>query len=246
MKLKNNIEKIKDLGMTDRISTLKKKMLDEPRFLSIEQALLITECYNNNENIPRNLQRAKSLALALEKINIKIDPDELIVGNRTHGVRAGVISPEAGISWVNKEIEALSTRPQDKFNVREEDIENFRKIILPYWKGKSLDEKVSEMVGEEISKIGKVAKINQTDHAQGHICPNTQKWLKFGPAGLKKEALKKMGNTSSKKDFYEGIIIVLGASQKFMKRYGKLASEMANEVQNLNQKNNLNEISRIC
>lgn len=246
MKLKNNIEKIKDLGMTDRISTLKKKMLDEPRFLSIEQALLITECYNNNENIPRNLQRAKSLALALEKINIKIDPDELIVGNRTHGVRAGVISPEAGISWVNKEIEALSTRPQDKFNVREEDIENFRKIILPYWKGKSLDEKVSEMVGEEISKIGKVAKINQTDHAQGHICPDTQKWLKFGPAGLKKEALKKMGNTSSKKDFYEGIIIVLGASQKFMKRYGKLASEMANEVQNLNQKNNLNEISRIC
>jgi len=245
MKL-NTIEQIKGLEITDRISSLKKKMMDEPRFLSIEQALLITECYKNNENIPRNLQRAKCLDVALEKINIKIDPDELIVGNRTPEVRAGVISPEAGISWVDKEIETLSTRPQDKFNVRRENIDSFRKIILPYWKGKSLENKVGEMLGEEISKIGKVVKINQTDHAQGHICPDTQRWLKFGPAGLKKEALKKMENSNNKKGFYEGIIIVLGASQKFIRRYGKLASQMAAEVQNLNQKNNLNEVSRIC
>ena len=245
MKL-NTIEQIKGLEITDRISSLKKKMMDEPRFLSIEQALLITECYKNNENIPRNLQRAKCLDVALEKINIKIDPDELIVGNRTPEVRAGVISPEAGISWVDKEIETLSTRPQDKFNVRSENIDSFRKIILPYWRGKSLEDKVGEMLGEEISKIGKVVKINQTDHAQGHICPDTQRWLKFGPAGLKKEALKKMENSNDKKGFYEGIIIVLGASQKFIRRYGKLVSQMAAEVQNLNQKNNLNEVNRIC
>jgi len=245
MKL-STIEQIKGLEITDRIFSLKKKMMDEPRFLSIEQALLITECYKNNENIPRSLQRAKCLAVALEKINIKIDPDELIVGNRTPEVRAGVISPESAILWVDKEIEMLPTRPQDKFNVRKEDIENFRKIILPYWKGKSLEDKVDEMVGEEISKIRKVVKINQTDHAQGHICPNTQRWLKFGPAGLKEEALKKVENSNNKKDFYEGIIIVLEASQKFIRRYGKLASQMAAEIQNLNQKNNLNEVSRIC
>lgn len=245
MKL-STITQIKGLEVTDRIYSLRKKMMDEPRFLSIEQALLITECYKNNENIPRSLQRAKCLAVALEKINIKIDPDELIVGNRTPGVRAGVVSPEAGISWVDKEIETLPTRPQDKFNVRKEDIENFRKIILPYWKGKSLDDKVGEIFGEEISKIGKVVKINQTDHAQGHICPDTQRWLKLGLAGLKEEALKKMENSNNKKDFYEGIIIVLEASQEFIRRYGKLASQMAAEVQNLNQKNNLNEVSRIC
>ena len=242
----NTIEQIKSLEITDRISSLKKKMLDEPRFLSIEQALLITECYKNNENIPRNLQRAKCLDVALEKIKIKIDPDELIVGNRTAGVRAGVISPEAGISWVDKEIETLPTRPQDKFNVRSEDIDSFRKTILPYWKGKSLEDKVGEMFGEEISKIGKVAKINQTDHAQGHICPDTQRWLKFGPAGLKKEALKKMENSNDKKGFYEGVIIVLEAAQKFMRKYGKLASQMTTEVQNSGQKDNLNEVSRIC
>jgi formate C-acetyltransferase len=93
--MKQYIEEISKLKSTDRIASLKKRMLSEPRFLSLEQALLITECYKENENLPRILQRAKSLALALNKIEIKIDPQELIVGNRTPGVRSGVVSPEA-------------------------------------------------------------------------------------------------------------------------------------------------------
>ena len=93
-RMRNYVEQISKLQSTDRIASLKGKMLNEPRSLSLEQALLITECYKENENLPRILQRAKSLALALNRIGIKIDPDELIVGNRTPGVRSGVVSPE--------------------------------------------------------------------------------------------------------------------------------------------------------
>lgn len=242
------IEEISKLKSTDRISCLKGKMINEPRYLSLEQARLITECYKLNEDIPRVLQRAKSLALALEKITIKIDPDELIVGNRTPGVRGGVVFPEAGISWIDKEIETLDSRPQDRFNVRKEDIDTFRYTILPYWKGKSLEDQIKARLGDEISSIGKVAKINQTDHAQGHICPNTPKWLSAGPAGLKKQAEKKLLSApSDKKPFYESVIIVLSASQDFMKRYGNLASEMADDpVYSPDQKSNLLEVGRIC
>lgn len=243
----NYCEKIASLKSTGRIASLKEKMLSEPRYLSLEQALLITEAYKENEGLPRILQRAKSLALALEKMTIRIDPEELIVGNRTPGVRAGVVSPEAGISWIDKEIETLNQRPQDKFNVRNEDIEVFRSIILPYWKGKSLEDCVKEKIGDEISKIGKVSKINQTDHAQGHICPNTGKWLALGPSGLKKDAEAMLKTASeSKKPFYESVIIVLSASQTFMKRYSLLASQMSEETSDENLKNNLKEASRIC
>jgi formate C-acetyltransferase len=113
-------------------------MLDEPRFLSIEQAVIVTNYYKANPDKPRNIQRAESFAETLRKIAIRLDPLELIVGNRTAGVRGGVVFPEAGISWVDAEIEHLNERPQDKFEVRPEDIEIFRSDILPFWKGNLL------------------------------------------------------------------------------------------------------------
>lgn len=50
-------------------------------------------------------------------MEIRVEPEELIVGNRTAGVRYGVVFPESGSTWVDKEFETLPTRPQDRFNV---------------------------------------------------------------------------------------------------------------------------------
>ena len=169
--------------MLDRIFILKDKMLSQPRFVSIEQALIITRTYQENEDKSIPYKRALSLYNALNEIEIGMETEELIVGNRTKGVRYGVVFPESGISWVDREFETIPTRPQDKFNVRSEDIETFRKVIVPYWKDKSLEDVIKNRYGDEISAISKVVKVNQTDHAQGHICPNVKEWLKLGPQG---------------------------------------------------------------
>ena len=81
------------LYQTQRIKDLKDKMLSEPRYASIEQALIITKTYQENEDDPRIIQRAKALKAALEEMEIRVEPDELIVGNRTAGVRYGVVLP---------------------------------------------------------------------------------------------------------------------------------------------------------
>ena len=39
-----------------------------------------------------------------------------------------------------------------------------------------------------------MVKINQKDHAQGHICPDSALWLKLGPQGLMEKAKKKLKN----------------------------------------------------
>lgn len=178
------------LHQTQRIKDLKDKMLSEPRYASIEQALIITKTYQENEDDPKIIQRAKSLKAALEQMEIRVEPEELIVGNRTAGVRYGVVFPESGSTWVDKEFETLPTRPQDRFNVHQEDIETFRKVIKPYWEGKSLEDVLNQRYGKEINEIAKVVKINQKDHAQGHICPDCVKWLKMGPQGLLAQAEK--------------------------------------------------------
>lgn len=86
------------------------------------------------------MKRALSLKTTLEEMDISIEPEELIVGNRTKNVRDGVVFPESGCSLVNREFETLPNRPQDKFNVRQEDIDEFRKDIYPYWKKHSMEE----------------------------------------------------------------------------------------------------------
>jgi len=180
---------------TRRIQSLKAKMLAQPRYLSVEQALIVTEVYRLDEgSIP--VKRARSLAEAMRRMAITVDPEELIVSNRTEGVRAGVVFPEAGISWIDKEIEGLPTRPQDKFEVRPEDVTAFREQILPFWRGKTLEDSLRREAGPELDAIAKVVKINQKDHAQGHICPDTAKWIAIGPAGLRREAAARLARAA--------------------------------------------------
>ena len=229
-----------NLKMSERISILKDKMLSEPRYASIEQALIITETYKNNENKPRIIQRALALKNALLNLKINAETEEMIVGNRTAGVRYGVVFPESGSTWVDKEFETLPVRPQDKFNVREEDIKIFREIIKPYWEGKSLEDVLKKEYGKEINEIAKVVKINQKDHAQGHICPNCEKWLKKGPAGIKAEAEKYLETASGdKKDFYESVIIVMEGVQQFMMRYCSFLLEKAETEKDKIKKENM-------
>ena len=238
---------MKSLFQTQRVKNIRERILSEPRYASIEQAMIITDTYKKNENQPRIIQRALALKASLEQIKITVHPDELIVGNRTAGVRAGVVFPEAGSSWVDREFETLPTRPQDKFNVHEEDIETFRKEIYPYCKGKSLEDVLDERYGKEIKEIEKVVKINQKDHAQGHINPNVPEWLEYGPAGYRKMAEEKLETATkeSQKQFYQSVMIVMKGVQHFMMRYHDLLIKEA-ESQSAERKASMEKVAEIC
>jgi pyruvate formate-lyase/glycerol dehydratase family glycyl radical enzyme len=232
---------------SERILSLKEKTVNFKRYLSLEQAKIITNAYQENENLPVILKRANALAKSLLEMPIAIDPQELIVGNRTPDIRAGVVFPEAGISWLSKEIKTLPSRPQDPFNVKEEDLKFFKKVIEPFWHEKTLEDDIYRLFGKEISDIGKVVKINQKDHAQGHICPKVADWLKYGPSGLLKISEDKLRMApDDMKDFYESVSITLNAACRFIYRYRVLASEMAKTEENGSMQRNLEEISYVC
>lgn len=219
------------LYQTKRVSLLKEQMLSVPRYASIEQARIITKIYKDNEHLSIAKKRALSLKAALENLEIGIRQEELIVGNRTNGVRYGVVFPESGCSWVNVEFETLPTRPQDKFLVKEEEIKEFKEEIYPYWQGKSMEDVIKARYGQEINAMSKVVKINQKDHAQGHICPNTKKWLELGPLGIKQQVENKLETANdNNKEFYECAILVLDGVIAFMKRYHDLILKKMDEV----------------
>lgn len=239
---------MKPLFQTDRITYLKDRMLSEPRYASIEQAMIITDTYKKNEDKPRIIQRALSLKASLEQMKIAAEPEELIVGNRTAGVRYGVVFPESGSAWVDREFETLPTRPQDRFHVREEDIKTFREVIKPYWEGKSLEDVLNERYGEEIHKIEKVVKINQKDHAQGHICPNCAEWLAFGPTRYRRMAEERMEHAKdeSRRNFYQAVSIVMEGAENFMLRYHDLMMEKFQEETDPERKGVILQVAKNC
>ena len=235
-----------NLEQTPRITLLKEKMLNEPRYVSIEQARIITRIYQENESLSIPKKRALSLKAALEELEIGVEKEELIVGNRTKGVRYGVVFPESGCSWINKEFETLPTRPQDKFRIKKEDVKEFKEIIYPYWQDRSLEDVIKENYGEEINAIAKVVKINQKDHAQGHICPDTKTWQELGPKGLMTKAYEKLKNCDeNQKEFYECTIIVLEGVCHFMMRYHDYILTMLESLEDDNKKS-LQRVADIC
>ena len=234
-----------ELKKTARIDLLKERMLSQPRYVSMEQAMIITRAYQKHEQEPVILKRAHALHDALCELEIGIEPQELIVGNRTKGVRYGVVFPESGISWVDQELETLPTRPQDKFLVRPEDVQTFREVIKPYWKGRSLEDVLRQRYGEEISSLSTVVKINQKDHAQGHICPNVREWLEKGPAGLQAEAQRHLQDCKEEqRAFYESIRLVMDGVCRFLMRYhDELIKEASHHPE---WKQDMEETAAVC
>ena len=234
-------------NITKRILRLRERTLNAHRYLSTEQALIITRIYRENEGISVAGKRALALAASLDEIGIQIDPEEIIVGNRTSDIRAGVVFPEAGINWLISEIDTLPVRKQDPFLVRRNDADVFFSEIEPYWRGKTLEENIYNSVGAGLKDIETVIKINQKDHAQGHICPDVESWLRLGPGGL----FEKVSNFKSdpdpdKDEFLNCMSTVLLASQRFIDRYANLARQMSEKTEYTEFKDHLLEISAVC
>ena len=229
-----------ELKLSEDNLKLKNRMMSQKRYVSIEQALIITKTYQENENQPRIIQRALAFKKACEQLAISIEPEELIVGNRAKGVRTGVVFPEAGGKWIKDELSSIATRPQDKFNVRKEDIKTYNEVIYPYWQHRTMEYLLNQKYGQEIAEIAKVAKINQKDHAQGHINPNVEKWLQLGPNGIKNQVLSLNRNST----YDKATILSLEGASTFMKRYHDLLLQEAPKHPKYQAQ--MEEIAEIC
>ncbi|PKX81686.1 glycyl radical enzyme [Pectobacterium peruviense] len=126
--------------LTPRMQRLRARYLEARPSVSIYRALAFTEVAKNNPGLPPILLRAKSFRRACETAPILIQDEELIVGHPCGKPRAGAFSPDIAWRWVRDELDTMSTRPQDPFQISEEDKKIIRDEIVPFWQGRSLDE----------------------------------------------------------------------------------------------------------
>ena len=232
--------------MNERIEFLKKELFRNKREISIERAVLYTESHKQTENLPEIIRRAKATENILKKMEIGIREKEIIAGNRTIKPRAGIISPEMDPYWILKEIDTIDTRPQDRFIFKEDDKKIFLEELYTYWEKKSLKDSLNAVIPPYIRNAvnEKIVNLNQTDKGQGHIIPDFEEVLKKGYQNIKKE-LEENLKKDSENDFFKASLIVLNATIEHIRRYEKLARELAEKENDPDRKYELEIISRV-
>jgi pyruvate formate-lyase/glycerol dehydratase family glycyl radical enzyme len=216
-----------------RSLVIKRRLLETERQIDVERARYTTQSYQASEGMPMPLRRARMLLHLVRAMSITVDEGELIAGNRSLLPRMGVIAPEGAVTWVDRELDVLPTRPQDRFNITPEQIRELREEIFPYWRGKTLEDIVATRVPPEImcAVRGRAFSLNQTDHAQGHILPDVENWLRLGIGGLQAQVQaarrRPEMQAGDKQVFYAAAEIALAAAQTLIERYADLAAELA-------------------
>jgi formate C-acetyltransferase len=246
---------IKTTGMTGRIARLKERILSVKSTICTERAKIYTKVYQEHQNSPVILKRAYALEKTLKEMSIFIDEGELIVGNQSSALRAAPIFPEYVTSWIINELDEFDKRPGDAFFVTEEQKKELREICT-WWEGKTLIEKgysLMSPLNREIHDSGIIRAEGNLTSGDAHIAVNFEKILKIGLAGYLKEIEKAQRSLKStdkdlvkKQNFYKALKTGVGSFQAFIRRFGKLASELSHREPDRIRKSELLRISENC
>ncbi|CCO07715.1 choline trimethylamine-lyase [Desulforamulus hydrothermalis] len=245
-------------GLTPRLERLRANYLKAKPSVSIHRAIAFTQVTKENEGLPKILLRAKCFRRACETAPLLIQKDELIVGHPCGKPRAGAVSPDIAWRWIRDELDTMSTRPQDPYEISEEDKRILREEIFPYWEGKSVDEVCQKQYEEAgLWSFSGEAFVSDLSYHQinggGDTCPGYDVILvKKGINGIKREAMEKLSQLSMENPedidkiyFYKAAIETCEGVLAYAKRLSDYARELADKEPDATRQAELYKIADI-
>jgi len=123
----------------------KERLLTATHWLCVERARYYTEAHRETEGMHPSLRAAKALERVLQKMTVRIEADELLVGNRSSKLIAPPIAPERGdFSFVFEHL--LDEMKRFGYRIEADDERLLLDEIIPYWRGRSVrDAKISAL-----------------------------------------------------------------------------------------------------
>ena len=249
------ITREKTQEITERIASLRERVLSAKPGVCTERARFYTEVYKENEDQPVIIKRALALKKTLEKMTIFIDEGELIVGNQSSAHRAAPIFPEYAVDWLPEEMDELDKRPGDAFYITEEHKQELTRIAR-WWKGKVLWDRGRALMSQELRDLQDSAIIKATGNltsGDAHIAVDFYKILEVGLSGYFKEIeehhrlVDRSDREGVKKDsFYNALTMGLKSFQTFIRRYRDLAIYLSKESKDPRREKELQIIAGNC
>jgi formate C-acetyltransferase len=128
--------------MNARTEALRRRSLDTQPSLTAERALLLTDFHRENEgrfSVP--MMRARAFHHLCERKTIYLGEGELIVGERGPAPKVVPTFPELTCHSL-QDLRILDSRPKTSYAVAPEVMEAYERVVIPYWRGRSLRDRI--------------------------------------------------------------------------------------------------------
>jgi len=241
--------------LSPRLEALRERAIRTPQEISLVRARAVTDTIKANPDQPRGIQLALGLKETFHRLPITIGDDERIVGALTEKFKGAVLCPEVKSEFLIEELDDFGEREQMPFLVSEEEKQQLREEILPYWdKNSALDDMLSRQSQDTLfNRRNAVYVITQDFGGAAHLAHiNYRKVLEEGFAGIIQQAeAARAGlpetdhDVEEKRSFYQTIILSAEAVIEFADRYSQLALDLAGSAASEARAQELRHISEI-
>jgi trans-4-hydroxy-L-proline dehydratase len=242
--------------MNERIKKLREQSLTVIPVISSERASLLTDYYKNNDDKSYTVPvlRANAFRYLLAEKKLCLNDGELIVGERGPEPKATPTYPELCVHS-ESDLNILNDREKIPFKVDEDTRKILLKVIYPFWRGRSLRDKIfSEM--DEVWKNAYHAGIFtefMEQRAPGHTVADDKIYYK-GMLDFKKDIAEAIGKldfnndpeADNKKEELRAMEIAADAIMHYAQRYSDLLNKTASQEYDNSRKDELETMAGIC
>lgn len=242
-------------GMNDRIRRLRRISVETKESLSIERALITTRFFRENEgkySVP--IMRALNFMELCKHKTIYIGNDELIVGERGPFPKSVPTFPELTCHSV-EDFHVLNTREQQNYLISQEDIDTYEREVIPYWKGRTMRERIFSHVPQEWKSAYEAGLFTEfmEQRAPGHTALDGKIYRK-GMLDFKREIEEQIqkldflndAEATDKLEELQAMAISCDAVIVFAERHAALAEKMAATESNPQRVEELKKIAEVC
>ncbi|MFX1254025.1 MAG: trans-4-hydroxy-L-proline dehydratase [Promethearchaeota archaeon] len=242
--------------MNERIKKLREESLEAIPWLDPERAILLTQFSQSDivDQVSVPVKRALAFKYLLGNKKLCINDGELIVGEKGSEPKATPTFPELCTHSL-KDLEILDTRKKIPFKVSTETKNLYKETIIPFWKGKSIRDKLFASVPEKWKDAYEAGIFTefQEQRAPGHTVLG-DKIYKKGFLDLKKEiqqAIDKLDfyndpEAFDKREELKAMDIAADALINYAVRYSNRLKELAEEEKDSQRKEELITMFNIC
>ena len=242
--------------MNERIKKLRQQSTGTKPSISAERALLITEFYKNKQTLKLSIpvKRALSFKYILDYKKICINPDELIVGERGPAPQSTPTYPEICVHSID-DLDILNNRKKIPFFSDEKTKKNFEDEIIPFWKGKTIRDKMFNELPEEWKEAYKAGVFTEfmEQRPPGHTVLD-DKIYKKGMNDFIREIEYELKSIDfcndpeafNKKEQLKAMKITAEAIILFANRHAEELEQLASKEMDIERKTELKQMATIC
>jgi len=242
--------------MNDRIRDLREQSVNRKPSISPERAILITEFYKSDaaERVSVPVKRALALKYVMEKKGLYIAEGELIVGERGPAPKATPTYPEI-CTHTLKDLDILHSRDKIPYMVDDQTREIYESRIIPYWRGKSLRDRIFQEMSEEWKAAYEAGMFTEfmEQRAPGHTVLGS-KIYKNGFLDMKEDIRKSMEQLDyyndpeayDKMEELKAMDIAADSLLLFARRHSDKLRELAENEKDAKRKQELERMAAIC